>query len=53
MTMNNMFENIKSASNAYGYNPLKGTYNDPSEYQNVAKRMEVASRNMSESAADP
>ena len=36
MTMNNMFENVKSDSNAYGYNPSTGTHNDPSEYQNVA-----------------
>ena len=51
MTMNNMFENVKSDSNAYGYNPSTGRHNDPATYQNVTERMEVASRNMSESAA--
>lgn len=43
MKMNNRFENVKSDSNTYGYNPLSETHNDPTEYQNVAERIEVAS----------
>lgn len=46
-----MFENVKSDSYTQVYNPSSAPHNDLTEYQNVAERMEVASRNMSESAA--
>ena len=46
-----MFENVKSDSYAQVYNPSSAPHNDLTEYQNVAERIEVATRNMSESAA--
>lgn len=49
--MSNMFENVKSDSHTQVYNPSSAPHNDLTEYQNVAERIEVASRNMSESAA--
>lgn len=49
--MSNMFENVKSDSNTHIYNPSSASHTDLTEYQNVVERMEVASRNMSESAA--
>ncbi|MCH5227707.1 MAG: hypothetical protein J1F16_07850 [Muribaculaceae bacterium] len=49
--MSNMFENVKSDSHTQDYNPSSVPHNNLIEYEKVAERIEVATRNMSESAA--